>query len=357
MQEVQTKIAQAQLRLPKDMDPAVVTKVNPEDQPIMWLALSGDVPPKDLMMYAQNQLKDRFQTVPGVGEVFFGGLTSRNLRVWLDADKMKAREITVEDVLAAIAREHAEIPAGQIETSEKEFNVRTARRDLRSLRSSAPCWITQRGGNPITILIRCCATIARIEVLRLADVHGSSRVNGQRAVGLGIKKQRGANAVEIADRVRAKMKEVIPTLPKGMTLGVNFGLDDLHQGLGPRADSSSSILAAILTSLVCWLFLGSWSSTLNVLLAIPTSVLGTFIVTYFLGFTLNAFTLLGLTLSIGKQSWTTPSWCWRTSSATAELEPGQADRGGVFGARRGFPSRRWPRPSHDPGDLRARSCS
>ncbi len=112
VQEVQTKIAQAQMRLPKEMDPAIVTKVNPEDQPIMWLALSGDVPPKDLMMYAQNQLKDRFQTVPGVGEVFFGGLTSRNLRVWLDADKMRAKQITVEDVLAAIGREHAEIPAG-----------------------------------------------------------------------------------------------------------------------------------------------------------------------------------------------------------------------------------------------------
>ncbi len=129
-------------------------------------------------------------------------------------------------------------------------------------------------------------------------MHGSSRVNGQRAVGLGIKKQRGANAVEIAERVRAKMKEVVPTLPKGMTLGVNFDSTIFIKD-SVRELTHHLVLAAILTSLVCWLFLGSWSSTLNVLLAIPTSVLGTFIVTYFLGFTLNAFTLLGLTLSIG----------------------------------------------------------
>jgi HAE1 family hydrophobic/amphiphilic exporter-1 len=295
VQEVQTKIAQAQMRLPKEMDPAIVTKVNPEDQPIMWLALSGEVPAKDLMLYAQNQLKDRFQTVSGVGEVFFGGLTSRNLRVWLDADKMRAREITVEDVLAAIAREHAEIPAGQIETSEKEFNVRTLG-EISDPAKFGGLLITQRGGNPIHIPIPL-RDVARIED-GLADVRGSSRVNGERAVGLGIKKQRGANAVEIAERVRAKMKEVIPTLPKGMTLGVNFDSTTFIKD-SVRELTHHLILAAILTSLVCWLFLGSWSSTLNVLLAIPTSVLGTFIVTYFLGFTLNAFTLLGLTLSIG----------------------------------------------------------
>ncbi|MCM2305773.1 MAG: efflux RND transporter permease subunit, partial [Elusimicrobia bacterium] len=125
LQEVQTKIAQAQQRLPKDMDPPIVTKVNPEDNPIMWLALSGDVPVKDLMVYAQDHLKNRFQTVPGVGEVLLGGLVPRNLRVWLDADAMRARQITVEDILAAIRREHAEVPAGPIETDVKEFTVRT----------------------------------------------------------------------------------------------------------------------------------------------------------------------------------------------------------------------------------------
>ncbi|MBI4060586.1 MAG: efflux RND transporter permease subunit, partial [Elusimicrobia bacterium] len=125
LQEIQTKIAQAQMRLPRDMDPPIVTKVNPEDQPILWLALSGDVPVKDLMVYAQDVLKNKFQTVPGVGDIFLGGLIPRNLRVWVDAEKMKRTQITVEDILAAIRREHAEVPAGQIDTPTKEFNVRT----------------------------------------------------------------------------------------------------------------------------------------------------------------------------------------------------------------------------------------
>ncbi len=295
LQEIQTKIAQAQQRLPKDMDPPIVTKVNPEDNPIMWLALSGDVPIKNLMVYAEDHLKNRFQTVPGVGEVLLGGLVKRNLRVWLDAEKMHAKQITVEDILAAIRREHAEVPAGQIETDVKEFNVRTLG-EISDPALFGDLLITQRGGNPIHIPIPL-KDVARIED-GLADVRRISRVGGNRAVGLGIRKQRGANAVEIATRVKAKMAEIVPTLPKGMQLGVRFDSTKFIKD-SVRELTHHLLFAAILTSLVCWLFLGSWSSTLNVLLAIPTAVLGTFIVTYFLGFTLNSFTLLGLTLSIG----------------------------------------------------------
>jgi multidrug efflux pump subunit AcrB len=295
LQEVQTKIAQAQLRLPKDMDPPIVTKVNPEDNPIMWLALSGDVPVKDLMVYAEDHLKNRFQTVPGVGEVLLGGLVSRNLRVWLDADKMQARQITVEDILAAIKREHAELPAGQIETDVKEFNVRTLG-EISDPAQFGNLLITQRGGNQIHIPIPL-REVARIED-GLADIRRISRVGGKRAVGMGIRKQRGANAVEIANRIKEKMAEVRPTLPKGMQIDVRFDSTKFIKD-SVRELTHHLVLAAVLTSLVCWLFLGSWSSTLNVLLAIPTAVLGTFIVTYFLGFTLNSFTLLGLTLSIG----------------------------------------------------------
>ncbi|UPT72797.1 MAG: efflux RND transporter permease subunit [Elusimicrobiota bacterium] len=296
LQEIQTKIAQAQQRLPRDIDPPIVMKVNPEDQPIMWLAVSGDdVPVKDLMVYTQDVLKNKFQTVPGVGDIFLGGLINRNLRVWLDAEKMAAEQITVEDVLAAIRREHAEVPAGQIETPTKEFNVRTLG-EFSDPAKFGELLITQRGGQAIHVPIPL-KRVARIED-GLADQRRISRVNGSRAVGIGIRKQRGANAVEIADRVKKRMEEIKPGLPKGMKLGVNFDSTQfIKQSVAEL--THHLILAAVLTSLVCWLFLGSWSSTLNVLLAIPTSVLGTFIVTYFLGFTLNSFTLLGLTLSIG----------------------------------------------------------
>ncbi|HXV28145.1 MAG TPA: efflux RND transporter permease subunit, partial [bacterium] len=132
----------------------------------------------------------------------------------------------------------------------------------------------------------------------LADVRRISRVLGKPAVGLGIRKQRGTNAVEVARKVRQRVEELKREIPKDYEIGVNFDstrfIEDAVQEL-----VFTLILSAILTSLVCWFFLGSWSSTLNILLAIPTSILGTFLVIHFAGFTLNTFTLLGLTLAIG----------------------------------------------------------
>ncbi|MBI3321757.1 MAG: efflux RND transporter permease subunit [Candidatus Omnitrophica bacterium] len=295
LQEVQTKIAQAQLRLPRELDPPIVTKVNPQDQPIMWLGVSGEVPKRDLMEYVQDHLKDRFQTINGVGEIFLGGFLERNLRVWLDADKLEAYQLTVQDVIDAIQREHVEVPAGRIETGRQELNVR-AMGEATSVEDFERIIITTRAGQPIykPIYLKDVATIED----GLADIRRISRINGQTAVGLGIRKQRGANEVAVARRILKRMAEVKRELPKGIDIGVNFDrtrfIEDSINEL-----TFTLILSAILTSLVCWLFLGSWSATLNILLAIPTSIVGSFICLSFLGFTLNTFTLLGLTLAIG----------------------------------------------------------
>ena len=295
LQEVQTKIAQAQLRLPKELDPPIVIKVNPQDQPIMWLGVGGDVPTRDLMEYVQDQLKDRFQTINGVGEIIFGGFVERNLRVWLDADKLQTYQLTVEDVISSIQREHAEVPAGIIETSKQELNVRSMG-EATSVEEFGNIIITQRAGAPIYKPIYL-KDVARIED-GLADVRRLSRVMGKQAIGLGIRKQRGANEVEVAHRVLKRLEEIKKELPKGIEIGVNFNRtkfveDSIHEL------TFTLILSAILTSIVCWLFLGSWSATINILMAIPTSIVGTFICLYFFHFTLNTFTLLGLSLAIG----------------------------------------------------------
>ncbi|MBI3298445.1 MAG: efflux RND transporter permease subunit [Elusimicrobia bacterium] len=295
VQEIQSKLLQAQRRLPQEMDPPIVTKSNPEDQPIMWLGLYGDRPVRDLMIEARDHVKQAFQTIPGVGEVFLGGFQDRALRVWLDSDKLAAKELTVQDVIAAIGRQHHEVPAGQLETATKEFNVRTYG-EIVSPEAFGDLLITHRGGAPIHVPIPL-KMVARIED-GLADFRRITRVNGQRAVGLGLRKQRGANAVAVAKAARERMVEVEKRLPQGMHLGVNFDSTRYIEE-SVKELNHHMVLAAVLTGIVCWLFLGSWSSTLNVLIAIPTSVLGTFIVAYFLGFTLNTFTMLGLTLSIG----------------------------------------------------------
>src|SRR5690242_16689767 len=124
LQDVQTKIAQAQRRLPAAIDPPVVSKENPEDQPIMWVAVSGPLSPQAISEVARYQVGDRLQTVDGVGEVTLGGYRERNLRVWVDAAKLEAVDLTVADVLAALRREHLELPAGRIEGDRREINVR-----------------------------------------------------------------------------------------------------------------------------------------------------------------------------------------------------------------------------------------
>ena len=296
LQEVQTKIAQAQKNLPRDLDPPIVTKTNPEDQPIMFLALSGDRPLKDFIHYIDETLKDEFTTVPGVGEIRLGGYVSPNLRVWLDAAKMKEKELTVEDVLGAIDAQHADLPAGYISSGPKEINVRVYGEALSPEEFEKLIIPTRVRGGPIWTKLQI-KDVGRVED-GLADIRRISRSKGHTAVGLGIVKQRGTNAVAVADAVKKKMSELQGGLPKGMHLEVVF---DTTQFIKDSVNElkRNLVLSIILTSIVCYIFLGSWSANINVLLSIPFSVGGAFLILYFLGFTLNTFTMLGLSLVIG----------------------------------------------------------
>lgn len=295
VQEVQTKLAQAQRKLPNDLDPPIVTKVNPQDQPIMWIGIWGDLPKRDLMDYVQNHLRDQFQAIPGVGEVMLGGFLERNLRIWVDAEKLATLQLTVEDIIRAIQQEHAELPAGRIETQRKEYNVRSMG-EASSVEEFGNIRIPTRAGQPIHTPI-FLKDVAWIED-GLADVRRIARIMGRPAVGLGIKKQRGANEVEVARRVIEKMEKLKKGLPPAIEMGVNFNRTRFVEESIQELIFTLTI-SVVLTSLVCWLFLGSISATFNILMAIPTSIIGTFIPISFLGFTLNTFTLLGLTLAIG----------------------------------------------------------
>lgn len=291
LQDTQTKVSQAQRRLPRDIDPPVVSKSNPEDNPILWLGLSGPFPRQVLADFARYRLKERFQTVPGVGEVTMGGYLDRNVRIWVDADKLNAQGLTVTDVISALQREHVELPAGRLETEGREISVRVMGEalDLNTLRKIV---LSDRAGAPVYL-----EDVALVED-GFEDERRIARVNGAPAIGLGIRKQRGANAVAVAQGVKAAMADIQKTLPPGMEAGVNFDSttfieDSVHE------IQLEILLSVVLTGLVCWMFLGSLSSTLNVVLAIPMSLLGTVAFIYFAGFTLNTFTLLALGLAVG----------------------------------------------------------
>ena len=296
VQEVQTHIAQAQRGLPTQMDPPIVQKVNPEDQPIITVGVSGTRPYADMSRYVQDVAQDRFQTIDGAGEVTQNGFIAPNLRVWLKRDKMKDLQITVDDVVNAIQTQHSEMPGGVLTGSSEEQNVRVMG-EAASVKEFGDITIPNRVGQGIlwrTIRLR---DIAEIEE-GLADVRSIARVNGETAIGLGIRKQRGANAVDVAHAVKQRIAELSKSLPAGMKLGVNYDTtkfieDNIHELLVTLA------LAVFFTAIVCWLFLGSWSSTMNVILAIPTALGGTVFVMYFLGFTLNTITLMAISLVVG----------------------------------------------------------
>jgi hydrophobe/amphiphile efflux-1 (HAE1) family protein len=299
MQDIQAKVAQAQRRLPKDIDPPIVSKTNPEDQPIMWISLSTkDQNRRALMKYTDEFLRDQFISVDGVGDILLGGFANPLLSVKVIPSKLKQYNITVLDVIDTIQAEHFETPGGQVDDQNLVFNIRI-KGEAASVEEFKQIIISRRSGQMVT------DTYQRVRLSDVADIKldvddakRTSRFNTDGSVSLGIKKQRGTNSVAVARAIKEKINALSKQLPQGYSLDVNFdttifierSIHELNKHL---------MIAVLLTALVCWVFLGSWTATINVLLSIPTSILGTFIALYFLGYTLNTFTLLALTLAIG----------------------------------------------------------
>jgi HAE1 family hydrophobic/amphiphilic exporter-1 len=296
VQEIQTKLAQAQQRLPKDINPPILSKVNPEDQPIVWIGVSGDLPLREMSAYVRDVLKDQFTTIAGVGDVFLGGYAEPTVRVFLNTEKLDALELTSEDVMAAISSQHLEMPAGRLLQGKEERNVRVLG-EAKSIQEIGDLTIPSRVREGYLWQSIRLTDVANIED-GLEDVRRMSRVMGKTSIGLGIRKQRGTNSVEVADRVKEQVKIISRTLPDGMWLTVTFdGTQQIRENVDEL--TMTLILSVLFTGLVCWLFLGSLSSTVNVVLAIPTALGGAFIVAYFMGFTLNMITLLGLSIVVG----------------------------------------------------------
>jgi multidrug efflux pump len=291
LQDTQAKVAGVQRSLPASAQAPVVSKSNPDDQPILTVGVSGPFPRQLLADIARYQVEDMLETVPGVGQIQTMGYLDRNVRIWVDADKLVATGTTITDVVSAIQKQHVSMPGGQMNSGGLVFDVRVMGEvpDLGVMRSL----VVRSGGlSPVRL-----SDVALVED-GFQDATSYARSNGQTVQALGILKQPGSNAVSVAKAVRAALDKAQGTLPPGMKLDVLFDTTGFIQ------ESVNEIglelgLAVVLTGLVCWAFLGSLSSTMNVLFAIPMSLLGTIAILYFAGFTLNTFTLLGLSLAVG----------------------------------------------------------
>jgi hydrophobe/amphiphile efflux-1 (HAE1) family protein len=291
VQDVQAKVAQIQRQMPTGVQPPTVSKSNPDDTPIITIGVSGPFARKLLADVARYQVQDALATLDGVGQVQTMGYVDRAVRIWVNADQLVATGTTVTDITQALAKQHVTSSGGQMVNGQKAIDVRVLGEaaDLQTLRDI----VIRRNGTSITRL----SDVALVED-GFEDITQNARMNGQPVQAMGILMQPGANAVSVANEVKAACEQIQKTLPDKMKLEVLFDTTGFIKE-SVNEIGLELVLAVLLTAIVCWLFLGSLSSTLNVLFAIPMSLLGTIAFLYFKHWTLNTFTLLGLSLAVG----------------------------------------------------------
>src|SRR5262245_50365507 len=298
MQDVQNAVSSARRRLPIDIDPPVIAKVNPNNLPVMWLTLSGPVPLHKISDFAEKEFKQELAAIAEVGGVQFGGLQARNIRIWVHRDKLAGYNLSADDVLQTLQRQHAELPAGYIQSNRAEFNLRTMG-EAYSLEEFNKLLVAQRNGQQIYL-----SDVAVVED-GLEDRRSLARFNRMPAVAVGVRKAIGGNLVAVCENVKERLPHLRRILPKGVELNVPVDYS-LFVRENVEELKLTLFLGIVLTAVVCYLFLGSLGTTINICLSIPTSLIGTFFVIHYgmklIGqppFTINLMTLLGLSLSLG----------------------------------------------------------
>ncbi len=290
--DVRDRVSRIRGQLPREAEDPVIEKVDANAQPIVWLALSSTRHTSlELTEVADLILKERIQRFTGVGSVFLGGERRYAMRVWLDPQRMASRNLTTADVERAIARENAEIPSGRVEGAGREFSVRT-RGDLVTAEEFGALIVAQRGDEPVRL-----RDIADVMV-GAEDERTEVRYDGLPSVGLGVIKQSRASTLDVADVVINALPDLRKLLPDGMTISVAYNSATfINESINEVTDTL--FLALILVVLVILVFLKSFRATIIPTIAIPTSIIGAFAASYFLGYTINILTLLALVLAIG----------------------------------------------------------
>ena len=279
--------------LPDESDPPEIQKVDSNEDVIMWLNLASErmsVP--ELTDYASRYLVDRFSVLDGVARVRVGGGQVYAMRIWLDRRELAARNLTVTDVETALRAENVELPAGSIDSEERQFTVRV----LRSFRSADDFARLVLGRGEDGYLIRL-GDVARVE-RGAAEDRLFFRGNGVPMVGIGIIKQSTANTLAVARAAKAEVQRITPALPDGMAIEQSYDSSVFVQGAINEVFKTLAI-AITLVITVIYLFLGGVRAMLVPAVTVPVSLVATFSVLLMLGFSINIFTLLALVLAIG----------------------------------------------------------
>ncbi len=291
--DVRDRVGRVTAQLPDAVDAPQVSKSDADAQPIFWIALQSKTRNGlELTDYAQRFLIDRFSVVDGVSAVQIGGERRYAMRIWLDRKEMAARGITANDIEQALRRENVELPAGRIESLDREFSVRIDRvyNNLDDFRNM----VIRRGDNGYLVRV---SDVAKVEK-DARDERTELKYNGRATIGLGIAKQSNANTLDVIHGVKEEMEKVIPTLPKDIIMETAFdsgiyidaSIHEVYLTIG---------ITIVLVIFIIWVFLGDLRATIIPALSIPVSLVGAFIVLWIMGFSINLLTLLALVLAIG----------------------------------------------------------
>src|SRR5215813_4504419 len=290
-QDVREKVAGAIRRLPPNILPPIIQKADPDSDPVVGLVVAGDKNLRETTEIADKEIKRVLETVDGVGEVSMTGGRERQIRIFADAEKLNAHNITISQLQRAIQSENVEIPGGRIIRGESELGIRTLGR-IDAVSQFGDIIVANVNNTPIRV-----RDVGRVEDT-FAEPRTWNMIEGKQAVSLDVRRQSGTNTVKIIEAVKKKLEQIKRTLPPGVTVKIirdqsvfiNASVASLEEHL---------LFGSLLASLVVLLFIRNLRSVVIAAIAIPTSIVATFTLLKAMDFTLNNMTLLALTLAVG----------------------------------------------------------
>ena len=290
-QDVRDRVATVVRNLPEDATPPVVQKFDNDSTPVITISLSGDRSLRELTELADKTVRVQLERTGGVGEVQVVGGLERAINIWIDADRLAAYQIPITAIRQALSRQNADVPGGNVDTGHEELVLRTLGR-YQDARAFEDLVIANSNGAPIRL-----RDVGRVED-GTKEQRSLSRLNGVPTVSLEIRRQSGANTIEVIKGIKSQLPRVAAQLPGDVKIEVirdqsRYIESALHE------IEVHLILGSILASLVVFFFMRSWRSTVIAAVAIPCSVISTFGMMRALNFTLNSVTMLALVLMVG----------------------------------------------------------
>ena len=291
--DVRSFVARVVDELPEEASAPEVYKQSAGFRTTMWMSFSSDfMSDMELTDYADRYLTDYFATVEGVGRVRLGGEREISLRIWLDPIALAARDLTTQEVEQTLRSENLEFPSGRIESKDIDLTIKLENAyDKIETYKNLP--LKKSFDGSITKL----SDVARVE-FGPVSTRTVFKGNGKQVVGIGIYQQSDANTIKVANRLKKKIKEIQPTLPDGTSLEVSFDRSN-YISTAIYEVYKTLVIALILVTIIIYLFLGNIRALIVPIIALPVSLISTFLAIYFFDFSINLFTLMALVLAIG----------------------------------------------------------